>query len=372
MGGLSPVYDLVGTVMRAFTSVAFDVRLLGGEHLAARRRMIMVVTHRSDHDVPIVCGQFYFSHRWWRKRDLLPHFAVRDDLFLPGFFAGYPPWPRRRLRRLLWPIGVGGSLRRIRCHPIRSSHELRLVEVFRSAPDLPIRDLAPPDAVAALAAHGIEPRRPAREALVGDVGDVLWRAYGADALSAPAHQPLWHERRRAATDDFRALVDVLSGDGVLMLFPEGRPSPDGQIGPLRPGLGALVRRAKPDWLLTMALAYDPLGPGRTRVHVAVAAPAPPPARDVEEEVLGRLRRTMPLTVGQIAARIRLGEPAPQAEDDVAAALAEGRPVERDLLDPAARAERLRVALAYPAEEATLRRLAREYASARETQLVAAR
>ena len=45
---------------------------------------------------------------------------------------------------------------------------------------------------------------------------------------------------------------------VLIVFPEGRPSPDGEIGPIKPGIGALVRRGKPRAVRPLALAYDPL------------------------------------------------------------------------------------------------------------------
>lgn len=371
MGGPMPLYDLSCVGMRLFTRRAFEVHVLGREHLALRPRTLIVLTHRSDHDVPVFAGELYF-HEVLRRRGLLPHYAVRDDLFLRGFFAGYPRWRRGLARRLAWPIRVGPIIRRGRCLPIRSAKELRLVEVFGAAPAVPVEELAPPDAVAALAARGIDPARPARDALTGAVADVLWRSYGPGALDRPVHEPMWAERRRTAAADFRTLVDTLAGGGTLALFPEGRPSPDGTIGPLRRGLAAVVRRAKPDLLLPVALAYDPLVPGKTRVHVVVGAPAPPPLGDAEAGVLVALQRAMPLTVGQIAARTLLEETTASAEDDVSAALAEGRPVESDLLDPEVRRQRLREALAAAADEETLRRLAREYTSARETDLVAAR
>src|SRR5919202_5221594 len=110
MRGPLPPYDLAAIGLRGYTELALDVRLLGRQHLRLRPRMLIVCTHRSDLDVPAIGGQLYFSDRAWSRRALLPHFAVRDDLFLRGFFAGYPPWPSAWPRRLLWPVGIGAVM----------------------------------------------------------------------------------------------------------------------------------------------------------------------------------------------------------------------------------------------------------------------
>jgi 1-acyl-sn-glycerol-3-phosphate acyltransferase len=178
-------------------------------------------------------------------------------------------------------------------------------------------------------------------------------------VSAPE---FWSRRAGRAANDLRELVDVVAAGNPLLLFPEGRPSPDGEIGPLQRGLGALVRRGRPPAVRPIALAYDPLVRGRTRVTLAFGAAVAPPERGVEEWALTLLRRAMPLTCGQLAAR-RLGE-----DETVAAireALDEGRPVEPDLLRAGRRRRRLAeafaAAAARPADAAFL---AREFASAR--------
>lgn len=364
MRGPLPLYDLTGFGFLAYTGLALDVRLLGAENFLLRPRMLLVSTHRSDRDVPVIGAQLYTTNGNWRRRELLPHFAVRDDLYLRGFFAGYPPWTSALPRALLWPLGAGAGLRRVRCLPIRSAERLRLVEAFRACPDDPVAELAPADALEGLISRGVDPALPARNALRPQVADVLWRSYGRDELAAPALEPVWEERRRDALADFRRLVGAIDRGGTLLIFPEGRPSPGGEIGPLEGGVAALVRRARPDWLLPIAPAYDPLGPGRTRAHVSVGAPAPPPRSNVDDELLELLRTTTPLTVGQLVARAVLEGRDLDAAQEVAAAEAEGRPVERDLLDPGLRERRIMEALAAPRDEATLRFLAREHASAR--------
>src|ERR671935_1090411 len=105
MVGPLPPYDVAAFGLRAYSRLALDVRVLGGEHARLRPRTLIVCAHRSDLDVPIFAGFLYFAHGNWRRRPLLPHFAVRDDLFLRGFFAGYPPWRSERPPALPRPLG---------------------------------------------------------------------------------------------------------------------------------------------------------------------------------------------------------------------------------------------------------------------------
>jgi hypothetical protein len=160
---------------------------------------------------------------------------------------------------------------------------------------------------------------------------------------------------------------------TLLVFPEGRPSLDGVIGPIRPGIGALVRRGKPVAVRPLALAYDSLVRGRPRVHVAFGEAVPPPAEETEGALLGLLRGTMPLTCGQVveAALSEGAEADPLAlerrlDEAVAAAEEEGRPVERGLATKEGGRRRLAEALAAaPAHADALPILAREYSSARD-------
>jgi 1-acyl-sn-glycerol-3-phosphate acyltransferase len=182
---------------------------------------------------------------------------------------------------------------------------------------------------------------------------------------------LWARRAGQAARDFRVLVDLVRAGRSLLVFPEGRPSPNGEIGPLRRGVAALIRRARPRHLLPVALAYDPLVRGRTRVLVSFGQFLPPPTEDIEQAVLAQLRRTMPLTCGQFVAGELLAGRTPSLAglaDAVAAAREDGRPVDPDLLTGEDRARRLAAAL--PVAERRrdeLPFLAREYESARSKQ-----
>jgi 1-acyl-sn-glycerol-3-phosphate acyltransferase len=360
------LYHGVAAGMWTYSHASHRVTVLGRERLEIPRGSLILVTHRRETDVPVVCPPLYRRARLWRHPT---SFAARDDMFLPGFFAGFPPDLSPRARRALYRVNVARFLPRVEVHPIRSAQTARLGEVLAARGDEPLPE---PDAVAfaARAAEcGIEPPATSREALRGEYADLLWRAVTPGDPAAAGLDGFWSRRAGEAAQDFRALVDIVRGGMELLLFPEGRPSPDGEIGPVQRGLGALVRRARPAALQPVGLAYDPLVRGRTRVTVALMPLAPVPEDDVEGAALGLLRLAMPLTAGQIVADLVERGSEQSAEDAaveaVHAAHAEGRFVEPDLLRARRRAARLADALAAartrPADVAFL---AREFRSAR--------
>ena len=80
-----------------------------------------MATHRRESDVPVISPLLYFRARLWRHRSEGMRHAARDDMFLPGFFAGFPPGLRPWARRLLYPVGVGRFLPWVGVHPISSA-----------------------------------------------------------------------------------------------------------------------------------------------------------------------------------------------------------------------------------------------------------
>lgn len=185
----------------------------------------------------------------------------------------------------------------------------------------------------------------------------LWRVVTPEELDAP---DVWARRRAAALEDFRRLVDVVRGGESLVIFPEGRPSPDGTLGPLMDGVAAIIRRARPDRIVAFAPAYDPLVEGRTHAFLAISAPAEP-----EVDVLSLLKRTTPLTVGEsvAAALADHADPERRLAEDVEAAREELRPYERTLDDAEVRRRRVEVAVR-AARGHRLDRLVSTYRSAR--------
>ena len=361
------LYHGVAAGMWAYSRASHRVTVLGRERLGMPPGTVILVTHRRETDVPVVCPPLYRRAPLWRRPT---SFAARDDMFLPGFFAGFPPDLSPRARRALFRVDVGRFLPRVEVHPIRSAKVARLVEVLLARGDEPL-----PESVAIAfreraTACGIEPPATSREVLRGEYADLLWRAVTPEDPAAAGLDGFWSRRAGEAAQVFRTLVDIVRGGMELLLFPEGRPSPDGEIGPVQRGLGALVRRARPAALQPIGLAYDPLVRGRTRVAVAFMPLSPVPAERIEEAALALLRLAMPLTAGQVVANLLERGSAESAEDAAVAAVraarAEGRLVEPDLLHADRRARRLDDAVAVartrPADVAFL---AREYRSARD-------
>jgi len=332
MRGEGPLYDVTAGVLTAYARTRYRVRTLGARFTMEPRTLI-VSSHRSDDDVPVLVACVYRQAHGRRRRGPGLHFAVRDDLFLRGFFGGYPAGLPEPVRRALYRVDLGRFMHeRLPCHPIRSATRMRLVEYLRAF-------------------------EPESTLLRAEHAQKLWSVLTPDELDVPT---AWAQRRSAALEDFRELVGVVRDGGTLVIFPEGRPSPDGTVGPLMDGVGAIVRRARPSRVVAFAPAYDPLVGGRPRAYLAVSAAAPP-----DVDVLDLLKRTTPLTVGDsvAAALADRGDPERRLGDDVAAARDEGRPYEPELDDPEVRRRRVETALRV-AGRRPLERLVRTYKSVR--------
>ncbi len=369
--GVGVLYDAVGIGMAAYRRAAFRVTTIAPP-FRLRPQSLVLVTHRRETDVPVAASLLYFRSKLWRHRSPRMSFAARDDMFLPGFFAGFPPDLPTAGRKLLFPVGIGHWLPRVEVHPLPSASVARLGEVVRARSDEGVIDVLGPEEAAAFAARAAACRLPeparAGDLVRGEYADLLWRPVSRSDRAAVGMQAFWSRRAARAARDFRSLVELVRAGGVLVLFPEGRPSPDGEIGPVQRGLSALVRRAQPHELLPVALAYDPLTRGRTRLVVAIGPPAPTPVDRIEDETLALLRRTMPLTVGQVvsASLAAKRDARGLAAEAVEEARVAGRPVEPDLVDPRRGERRLAEALAIAERKRdAVSLLAREYGSARE-------
>ena len=82
---------------------------------------VILVTHRRETDVPLICPPLYFGATMRTNLRGRMSFAARDDMFLPGFFAGVPPDLPLAARRLLYRVGVARWLPVVQVYPIRSA-----------------------------------------------------------------------------------------------------------------------------------------------------------------------------------------------------------------------------------------------------------
>lgn len=375
---------MAGAGLGAYAHARFRIEVVGAGRLALPPGTVLAVAHRSEEDVPVVVTGLHLVAGLGRRRPPLHmSFAAREDLFAPGFLAGFPPRLPVAARRLLFGVSLARGLRAVNVHPLASAGRMRLGEALALAPaGVPLADLLPAvaraDLARAAAAAGLPPPRDAAGALRGALAFALWRDYGPAELAHPALAPAWRARRARALADLRQLLAVVRDGAPLVIFPEGRPSPDGTLGPVRRGLGALLRRGEARAVQPVGVAYDPLVRGRTRAVLGVGGPVAPggPEAEVEARVLAALARALPLTCGAAVADAVLaaaGEGGrPPSRTDLACAVdtavrradATGRCVEGALRRLPARARRLDEAIAAlgraPAGDPRLARLALEH------------
>ena len=397
------LYDAVAAGMWIYARATFRTIVLGERDLRMRAGLLAVATHRSDADVPLICSTLFFADRMWSRHHLRLHFAARDDLFERGALAGLAPGLPLPLRRLLFAFDPAPFLPLVRVNPIRGTTAVKVAQVLGAFAPTVALDAALPAAEASrfrtdARALGVESPATVGEALRPEFARLLWRDLAQSDLDGPEYRDLWQARAQQAAADLRRLIALVRAGEPLLLFPEGRPSADGTIGPLRRGLDLLVRRGKPKLLLPLAIAYDPLTAGRTLAYLSVGEPFAPPHVGIDHAILEALRRAMPLTCAQVVAHSLLQAvergvervTAAALEADVAAAVTRAtgdrRPCDPRLAAVAPRRRRLSECLAAlvrlglvttsdrrgllldrgrVSTDPHVRRAAREYASARE-------
>jgi len=368
-----PLYEAVALGMWAYTRVAFRVRTLFPSEFVLRRGSMLVATHRAESDVPLICASIYIHAGVWRRSNVRLHFAARDDLFEQGFFAGFPRGLPVGARRLLWPIDAGPYLPLVRVNPLPypDAETLRLASALADLPgNTPLAGLVPDDALAALAGRASALGRPEPSVVAdvrrGEFADLLWRGCSRAELRHPLFETAWRRRAERAAADVRQVVELVRCGEPVLFFPEGRPSEDGAVGPLRPGMRLLVRRGRPESLQPIGIAYDPITTGRPYACVAASPPMPPPAGDVDRAVTAALCRALPLTAGQLAAialleeargseRLSAGGLDERLAQAVAEAALEGRPIEPSLREEAQRRARVADVLRWVMREGLARR-----------------
>jgi hypothetical protein len=202
--------------------------------------------------------------------------------------------------------------------------------------------------------------------LRGAYADLLWRPVGRETLAAAAFEPVWERRRAASLAAVRGLVELMRSGESVLFFPEGRPSPDGAVGPLRDGFARLLSRGRPDAVQPIGIAYDPMTRGRTRAYLAFANRLDARSLGSDDDLLDALRRAMPLTCGQVVANELHEADEPDLEQAtldaalegaVERAVACGRPVAPALLVAEGRARHVRDAVSWLVSEGVARRAA---------------
>lgn len=282
---------------------------------------LIASNHQRDVDGPML-GTVLVQRRGLRFQWPLPFYATREDLFRPGILARLTvQWPRP-LSALLGYISLAWFFPLGRAEPMRRLREFTLGEALRALRDAGCGDA---DCATLLNARGCR-----------ELGVSPGTTRLADLLDRrdPRLEKWWGLRRlklsaiEKIAPAFRATVDAQLAqfaqrldDGRCVYFsPEGTISMDGHFCRIRAGFFRLAHIAEsPPWIQPMALGYDTLAPGRSRVVIRIGQ------RFRADTTLDRrafdavLRRTVldlvPITPSHLLARFLVHGPAAFTQAD---------------------------------------------------------
>lgn len=303
--------------------MCYDREVVMPENFALAAGSLIASNHQRDVDGPMLGIVLAQRHRL-HFASAPPFYATREDLFRPGILARLTVhWPRP-VSALLGHISLAWFFPLGRTEPMRRVREFTLGETLHALVDAGMGDA---DCGALLNARG------QRElgALRGTLAACIERAN-------PATLENWWGLRRlkirafdAIAPAFRATVDAqlvrfarrLDRGGCVYFSPEGTISMDGHFSRARAGFFRLVHLTakQQPWIQPMALGYDTLGPGRSRVVVRTGE------RFRADDTLDRrafdaaLRRTVlqlaPVTPSHLLARWLLHGPLSFTRDELA-------------------------------------------------------
>jgi 1-acyl-sn-glycerol-3-phosphate acyltransferase len=284
---------------------------------------LIASNHQRDVDGPML-GNALVRRRGLHFQAPLPFFATREDLFQPGILA--------RLT-VHWPAPVSAVLGHIplrwffslaRTEPMRRTREFTLGEALHALVDAGLGDH---DAASVLNARGC------RETGIAPGGISI---SGLLQRPEPTLQSWWGLRRlvpsaRAAISaDFRATVqrqlthfaNRLDQGHCVYFAPEGGISMDGHFARVRAGFYQLSCTARTaPWIQPMALGYDTLAPGRSRVVLGIGESFRADVAASRREFDANLRRAVlalvPITPSHLLARFLLHGPRTFTPDDLA-------------------------------------------------------
>jgi 1-acyl-sn-glycerol-3-phosphate acyltransferase len=302
--------------------LCYDREIVMPENFALAPGSLIASNHQRDVDGPML-GNVLARRRGLRFEGTPPFYATREDLFRPGILSRLTVhWPAP-VSALLGHISLAWFFPLGRTEPMRRVREFTLGETLRALMEAGFGEA---DCTTLLNARG------QRELAAGhaSLSDCLARAH------PPVLEEWWGLRRlkvsalEALAPMFRATVDAQLAHfarrldrGCRVYFsPEGTISMDGHFCRTREGFFRLVHlTAKPPWIQPMALGYDTLGPGRSRVVVRIGerfrADTALDRRAFDSVLRGTILQLVPVTPSHLLARWLLHGPRAFTREDLA-------------------------------------------------------
>lgn len=303
---------------------------------------LIASNHQRDVDGPML-ATILVHRRGLRFHHPLPFFATREDLFRPGILARLTVhWPRP-LSALLGRVSLGWFFPLGHAEPMRRAREYTLGEALHALVDA---GLGAADCATVINARGRRELDVHHAALVDCLAHAvparLERWWGLRRLTPVGRQAVATQFRLTVAAQLAQFAQRLDRGRCVYFAPEGTISMDGHFGRIRAGFFRLARAAAvPPWVQPMAMAYDALAGGRTRV-VAFIGPrfrADPrlDRRAFDATLREVVLALVPVTPSHLLARWLLHGPRRFTRDQLAAWLARTLDALHDLhpvIDPA--------------------------------------
>lgn len=303
---------------------------------------LIASNHQRDVDGPML-GTVLVRRKGLRFQWPLPFYATREDLFRAGILARLTVhWPRP-LSALLARVPLAWFFALGRAEPMRRLREFTLGESLHALADAGLGDA---NAASVLNARG---RREAgiaagpcsvREALRRrDLPLEAW--WGLRRLAPVARARIAPAFRDTVAAQIAHFAHRLDRGRCVYFSPEGTISMDGHFGRIRAGFRRLAHAAEaPPWIQPMALSYDTLAPGRSRVVVRIGdrlrADTALDRRAFDAALRAAILRLAPVTPSHLLARWLLHGPVSFTREELGAWLAHCRAALHDAhpsLDP---------------------------------------
>lgn len=266
-----------GSVVAEVGSAPFHVEVYGQEHLRHAPGALVLFNHRRDYDGAIL-GRTLLQRRFLRFSGVTPYFVAREDLFHPGFLADYLPTCPDLMRSAFGRIRLAAVLRWLQLRPMRRIPEYTLGELLRDllafAGDVPLAEVLRPDWVARFADRlGIPRADVSISQALRAPRSLLFERHAFRKLRLETLRAVKSYERRIIDTQLDEFVGLLEAGETVVLNPEGKVSTDGRFQASRRALHHLLNqptRAVP--VLPVALSYDAMSTGRTRVLVRFGSP----------------------------------------------------------------------------------------------------
>jgi len=302
--------------------MCYDREVVMPGNFALAPGSLIASNHQRDVDGPML-GIVLAQRHGLRFASAPPFYATREDLFRPGILSRLTVhWPKP-LSAMLGHVSLAWFFPLGRAEPMRRVREFTLGEALHALLDAGLGDT---DCDTLLNARG------QRELGAGHATLATCVEHANPAIL----EEWWGLRRlNVATLEviapaFRATVDAqlahfarrLDRGCCVYFSPEGTISMDGHFCRTREGFFRLVQLATAQpWIQPMALGYDTLGPGRSRVVVRIGgcfrADATLGRRAFDATLRDTILQLVPVTPSHLLARWLLHGPRVFTREDLA-------------------------------------------------------